>query len=267
MSRPHSLILAAGLFSIVPMPVASELTRDDARRALRWFPLLGALIGLAGGLIGALLLLVSDAHLLAAVLTVLVWQGLTGGMHLDGLADSFDGLAALGSRKEGRDANRALAVMHTPDTGAMGVAAIVLVLLTQVAALAGAPDARALLVLAVLAPATGRAAVLLASRPGVPAARSGGFGALFSEATSPTQMLAVLAGLAGLAAGLGWLLAGGWGAVGLTAAVVLALSVSAAWTKRLVGIFGGLTGDIFGALIEITSTVMAVGGMLALCWV
>lgn len=261
---PFGLALTAGFFSIIPMPALTELGVDETRRALRWFPTLGALFGVVAGLVGAAVLLLSGAQLLAAVLVVLVWQALSGAMHLDGLADSFDGLAALGSRKEGRDAARALEIMRTPDTGAMGVAAIVLVLATQAASLSAAADAKALLALAVLAPAAGRAAILVASRPGVPAARKGGFGALFNEVTPPWQIAVQVLVIAALAGLLGWWAAGLLGAAGLVVALLIALGVSMIWVHRLVDTFGGLTGDMFGAIVEVTTTVMALAGALAL---
>lgn len=261
---PMGLALTAGFFSIIPMPVLTQLGTDETRRALRWFPTLGALFGIAAGAVGAGTLLLSGSQLLAATLVVLVWQALTGAMHLDGLADSFDGLAALGSHKEGRDAARALEIMRTPDTGAMGVAAIVLTLLVQVAALTAAPDAKALFALAVLAPMTGRAAVLVASRPGVPAARKGGFGALFHEVTPLGQVIVQLIVLAAASALLGWWVAGFVGALGLVGALVIALGVSVVWVHRLISTFGGLTGDLFGALIEVTTTVTALAAALML---
>ena len=261
---PFGLALTAGFFSIIPMPALTQLGTDETRRALRWFPTLGALFGIVAGTVGAGTLLLSGSQLLAATLVVLVWQALTGAMHLDGLADSFDGLAALGSHKEGRDAARALEIMRTPDTGAMGVAAIVLTLLVQVAALTAAPDAKALFALAVLAPMTGRAAVLVASRPGVPAARKGGFGALFHEVTPLGQIIVQLIVLAAASALLGWWVAGFLGALGLVGALVIALGVSVVWVHRLTSTFGGLTGDLFGALIEVTTTVTALAAALML---
>ncbi len=261
---PFGLALTAGFFSIIPMPALTQLGTDETRRALRWFPTLGALFGIVAGTVGAGTLLLSGSQLLAATLVVLVWQALTGAMHLDGLADSFDGLAALGSHKEGRDAARALEIMRTPDTGAMGVAAIVLTLLVQVAALTAAPDAKALFALAVLAPMTGRAAVLVASRPGVPAARKGGFGALFHEVTPLGQIIVQLIVLAAASALLGWWVAGFLGALGLLGALVIALGVSVVWVHRLISTFGGLTGDLFGALIEVTTTVTALAAALML---
>ena len=264
MSRPHPLALAAGFFSIVPMPPVTDIEPAQARKALAWFPVLGLAIGLLAGAVGAGVLLLSGAHLLAAALTVITVQLLVGAMHLDGLADSVDGLAALGSRKDGRDAARALEIMRAPDIGAMGVVAIVLVLLAKVGALAAAPDPRALLVLAALAPAVGRIAALAASRRGVPAVRPGGFGALFANTSSPAVVLVEIGVVTLLVAGLGWWLGGMPAALGLLVTLLITLTIAEAWTTRLVRTLGGVTGDIFGALIELGTTVWLIGGALTL---
>ncbi|WIY81750.1 adenosylcobinamide-GDP ribazoletransferase [Propionimicrobium sp. PCR01-08-3] len=262
--KPFGLALAAGFFSIIPMPALTEIGTDETRRALRWFPSLGALFGLIAGLVGAGALWLTGSHVFGAVLVVLIWQVLTGAMHLDGLADCFDGLAALGSRKDGRDAARAMEIMHTPDTGAMGVATIVLVLLTQVGALSAASSPDELLTLAILAPVAGRTAILVASRPGVPPARKGGFGALFHEITPVLQIVLQVLLVAVIAAALGWWTTGWAGAAALIVSLVIALGASMIWVRRLVGTFRGLSGDMFGAIIEVTTAVMSVAGALAL---
>ena len=115
--------------------------------------------------------MVGRRRLLGGVLAVAVLALLTGGLHLDGLADTADGL---GSR---RPAAEALAIMRRSDTGPLGVATLLLVVLIQVSALATVPrglDGAGALVLAVV---TGRVAVLLATgapRPGVRVGRAGG---------------------------------------------------------------------------------------------
>ncbi len=263
-TRPPGLALAAGLFSVVPMPPVIELTRDDVRRALTWLPTLGLLIGSTGGLAGGAVLWLSGAQLLAAVVAVLATQALVGAMHLDGLADSADGLAALGSRKSGRDAARAMEIMRAPDTGAMGVVAIIGVLLVDVAALTTAAEPRSLLVLAALAGLTGRLAILVATRPGLPAARPDGFGALFAGA-APSRQVVAQSVFGVLTAGVaGWWLGGWWAAAGLLAAFLVAQVTMAAWTGWLVRTLGGLTGDLFGAINEVAAAVFLAAAALLL---
>lgn len=264
MRSPHPLALAAGFFTVVPMPSVTELSPRQARQALAWFPVLGALLGALGGGVGVLSAWLGSGPLLAGLLTVVCWQLLTGAMHLDGLADSFDGLAALGSRKQGRDTARALEIMRAPDIGAMGVVAIVLVLGVQVAALADLLESRQLLVVASLATANGRLAILLASRRGVPSARHGGFGALFANTTAPGLVAGQVFAWALFSAALGWWAAGPRGGIGLPAAVLLTQTAAWWWTRGLVRHFGGMTGDIFGALIEVTTAIFLLTVTLAL---
>lgn len=259
----NALQLAVGLFSIIPAP-AAEIGPEQARRALLGFPALGLLFGLAVGSVGAGLTLLSGAQPLAAVLIVVGWQLLVGGMHADGLADTFDGIAALGSRKAGRDAHQALEVMRAPDIGAMGVVAIIATLGVQAAALASAPSIRAMLVLAVLGPFVGRLAVLTASRRGVAPARRDGFGALFADTTA-TGTIAGWLGVAVLISSLGgWWLAGPFGAFAVTSTLLLCLGLAELWRIQLCRRFGGITGDMFGAISEVTCALLLATGALVL---
>lgn len=262
--RPNPLALVAGFFSVVPMPAFTEITKADARAVMRWFAPLGALIGLASGLIGGLTAWLTGTTLLPAVLAVVTSQLLVGAMHLDGLADTIDGLSAVGSRKAGRDAARGLEIMAKPDIGAMGVVAVVCVLLAQVAALASAPGPMALGGMALLAPTVGRLAVLIASRRGVPPARPGGFGALFCEVVSVGEAMVHVAVVALLAGGLGWWLGGPFTGLALVGALLAGLGCSLMRTRHLVHVFGGVTGDMFGFLIEVVTAVFLVAAALLL---
>ncbi len=125
-----------------------------------------------------------ERQLLGAALAMMLLALLTGGLHLDGLADTADGL---GSR---RPAPQALEIMRRSDAGPFGVAALVLVLLVQVCALASLPPGRGAAAL-VLAAVTSRVAVVLAT--GSPSARPSGFGALVAGRTSAAGRAATVA--------------------------------------------------------------------------
>jgi adenosylcobinamide-GDP ribazoletransferase len=244
---------ALGLFTILPVKAAPEIGRDDAARAVLWLPTVGLLVAVPAA--GVLLAVQAGGHsgprrLLAAALAVGVLALLTGGLHLDGLADTADGL---GSR---RPRDEALAIMRRSDIGPFGVAALLFTVLVQVTALAtvapGWPDAAALAVAAV----TGRTAVVLATGPGSPAARPDGFGALVAGATTVrarrTAGAALLAVVA-LAATAAW----GWHPAVRGAAAVLAGLCAADLLRRLARRrLGGMTGDVFGALVEVSAAVM-----------
>ncbi|WP_308286822.1 adenosylcobinamide-GDP ribazoletransferase [Actinomadura parmotrematis] len=227
--------LAVSLLTVVPVPVGAV-----DRRAARWAMLLAPAVGLLVGGAAALVLLAAGAlglpGTLGAVLAVGSSAALTRALHLDGLADLADGL---GSRKP---AAGALAIMKRSDIGPFGVVTLLLVLLVQVAAVAGAPHP-ALAVL--VAAAAGRLALPWACRAGVPSARSGGLGDLVAG-TVPTAGAAA-ATAAVLAFGA---VAGVPGVLAVAAGLAAALAMLAHARRRL----GGITGDVLGALVEIAAT-------------
>jgi adenosylcobinamide-GDP ribazoletransferase len=235
------------MFTVIPVPAVMD--EEAAGRAVRWLPGVGVLVAVpaAAGLLAVQAGGAGPARrLLAAVLAVTVLALLTGGLHLDGLADTADGL---GSR---RPPGEALDIMRRGDAGPFGVAALVLVLLIQVAAIAalppGWPGAAAL----VLAAVTARTAVVLATGPRFPPARPGGFGALVAARTPGGIRLSALAVLLAAAAAAelaaGPLLAGR-----VTVATAGGLLAAAAVCRAARARLGGLTGDVFGAVIEVTT--------------
>jgi adenosylcobinamide-GDP ribazoletransferase len=228
------LILAVRFLTIVPVPGEEAEGSGALGRAAWWFPVVG--LGLGAGLVVAdRMLLTVLPPLLGAVLLVAVWKILTGGLHLDGLADAVDGLA-------GRDAERRIAIMRDSHLGVFGVVALGLCLLVFVGALDSVPASRRPAVL-LLAPAVGRLAPLLIG-PLFPAATPGeGSGADFLAGLSPWATPVYVAGL--------WILSatmlGSWGGLVLS----LALASVLLWAVFLVSRVGGLTGDALGGAVEI----------------
>jgi adenosylcobinamide-GDP ribazoletransferase len=249
--RTASWRAALSLFTVIPVRAPAELDADATARAMFWLPAVGLLLGLAaaGGLaIAAAGRPSVPRQLLGAAVAVALLAALTGGLHLDGLADTGDGL---GSRRPAADA---LAIMRRPDIGPLGVVTLVLVLLIQVTALAAVPRGWPAVAALVLAAVTGRVAAVLAT--GVPAARPGGLGALVAGRTGrPGRLAAALVLLAAVVpAGLA---VGGVAAVlrGLAAALagLLAGGLLARTARRRLG---GTTGDVFGAIIELSTAVV-----------
>jgi adenosylcobinamide-GDP ribazoletransferase len=165
-------------------------------------------------------------------------------MHVDGLADTADGLGCYGPPE------RALAVMREGGVGAFAVVTLVVVLGAQAAALAELASAGPSTVAAVaLACAAARAGFCWVARRGVPAARPGGLGALVAGSQPWWVPAAWWTALAGAGLALGPRAAIG---VVLGAALVVALS----WhTARR---FGGMTGDVLGAANELATTAVLV---------
>jgi adenosylcobinamide-GDP ribazoletransferase len=244
---------ALSLFTVAPVRVRGELTRADAVAALRWLPAVGAVVGALAGLpLTAVRHWAAHANGLGAVLAVAALVLTTRALHLDGLADTADGL---GSRAP---AERAREIMRRSDVGPFGVVAVALVLLVDVAALAdlGGDSWRPVAALAVAA-ATGRVAVVAAAHRRVPSARSDGFGAYVATSTST----AVVAGevLAVLAFGLGMAAATGANLLGWAIAQLGGLAVALALCAHAVRRLAGVTGDVFGALIEIGTAATLAG--------
>jgi adenosylcobinamide-GDP ribazoletransferase len=244
---------ALSLFTVIPVGGDGALAADDGTRAIRWLPVVGLLLGLAGGCV---VLAVGVANgsgpgrALGAALAVALIALLTGGLHLDGLADTADGL---GSR---RSPAEALDIMHRSDIGPMGVATVVLVLLVQVMALAAISSLSLAAAALVLAEVTGRVSVVIATAS--PAARPGGFGALVAGQTTMSDRVltvAALAGavmLAGFADGAPGLVVRGLVCAG-TGLLIGGLLQSIA-RRRL----GGVTGDVFGGILMLSATTVLV---------
>ncbi|MCL6636388.1 MAG: adenosylcobinamide-GDP ribazoletransferase [Alicyclobacillus sp.] len=229
------LILALQFATVLPLPAVSAQARD-VRWSMAFFPLAGALLGaVAWGVRTAL-----TPHLSAfagAVVALALYTLATGALHLDGWMDVADGLAC---RKPPAEA---LAVMRDSRIGAAGAVAGGVLLLGQVSALANLPPQQLWAYL--LPPACARLMAVWAMCR-LPAAQADGVGAQF--AGHVPRGAALLAELWPLAVSLAWLV---WGGQWLSVLRVWLVSLAGgwAWTFWLCRRFGGLTGDMYGALI------------------
>lgn len=194
------------------------------------------------------------ADLLAAVAAVALLAWFTRGLHLDGLADTADGLGVKGVGPAAR--TRRLEVMRQPDVGAFGAITVLLLLLLQISALLLCIVAGHGVVSLIIAVVTGRLAITWACRRGVPSARPDGLGVVVAGSTPPIAVAVLTVAVAAMAFGLGWVGAGR--ALGLSlslvAAVLVALAVSVTFQHRCVRVFGGITGDVLGAATEVATT-------------
>lgn len=241
------LWLALSWLTVLPTP-AHEVGARSSRRAIAFAPLVGCLIG---GIGGVTLWVLSAWHappLLAGLLTVAVFVLFTRGMHVDGLADTADGLGCYGPPQ------RALSVMRDGGAGPFAVVTLVLVLGVQAVALAHLA-ATANWQAVVLACTVGRAGFVLCCRRGMPAARQDGMGYLVAGSQPVPVVVAwwsVLA-VAGAAAvhGTWWL--------GVLA-VVLSGAATAGLLRHVRRRLGGITGDVLGAANELSTTIV-----LAVC--
>jgi adenosylcobinamide-GDP ribazoletransferase len=232
-------LLATGTLSVVRVPAPHRAGRPEAAVAMGLAPLVGALVGAAAALVAEVARRAGTGDLVAAALAVATLAVLTGGLHLDGLADTVDGLAVLRSTRA--DRARALEVMRRGDVGPLGAAALVLLVVVQVAALAHALELWGPGVLPV-ATATGRCTLPVLCARGIPAARPDGLGATVAG-TVPRPVALLVPLLTAVLAGLPL---GGHAAVAVVAGCVVGAALAAHAARRL----GGITGDILGAAVE-----------------
>jgi len=227
------LVVAARYLTIVPLPGRVRSSADALGRSAPWFPVIGLGIGAILAATDRMTQVVFPL-LLAGLITVTVWKLLTGGLHLDGLADCLDGLG-------GRDAEHRLAIMHDSRIGAFGALGLILLLLLEIAAVTELPPSvrsHALLV----APVVARATPPLLARL-FPAAKSEGLGAAFGAGVGPLAVPIALS----VALVVAIVTLRGVGIVVLVVSVVSALVLTRFFAARV----SGITGDVLGAAIEI----------------
>ena len=179
-----SLFAALGFLTVLPLPDCWLGTEEDLGRSLIWFPLVGAMIGMLAAFIDLGLGMILPQTVVSAI-TVLILLAASGGLHMDGLADSADGFFSSRSRE------RMLEIMRDSRSGPMGVMAICGLLLLKVTTLAAVPAPWRMTTI-VLMPLAGRTA-LTVSLAVLPYARStGGLAEVFRPTLRVGLITAVL---------------------------------------------------------------------------
>ena len=243
-----AFLAAVQFLTLAPVRLRAQPSDAQLGSSLLFYPLVGALLGAALSLIAALCAnlppLVTAALLLAALSLA------SGGLHLDGLADSCDALAAGGDRE------RALAIMRDPRCGALGAAAVGVVLIAKFAAFAALATAAAAgaaaVAIAIIAAVTAARAAVIALYLSADYVRPAGLGAAMAANLPRAAGFAVVAVTAvAIAAAC---VAGG-GGLGAAAAMLTAAAVAFMVCRRLmVARIGGATGDTTGATVETVET-------------
>jgi len=227
----NGLAVAIAYLTIVRLPGKREF---DLRRAVVWFPVVGLLLGAVLAVAWTGLVHVTPRPV-AVFLTTLLWVWLTGGMHLDGLADTSDALLSWRNREN------MLEVMRSPQVGAVGMATLVSTLLAKAVALYNLPDAKVAAAL-LCAPLFGRSAQVLSTCL-LPYAKEDGVAVTaFETGRKWPRALAALIPLV-VCLQLGW----------ESAALVVVGTFALTFTLlvRIRRLLGGMTGDTLGAVTEI----------------
>ena len=232
----RALRLAIAFLTIVPVPIGKdEATPAEIAEARYAYPFVGLMIGLAFAALSELLRRAGVDAGPSAFLLVAMSAILTGGLHLDGLADTADGLFLWG------DADRRLTVMRDPRVGSFGVVALLLLILGKFAALSSLGDLSRSF--AMVGAATVARSLILISAGLAPYARPEGTGRSLVEAA--TRRDAMVGSVTAMIIGA---LSAGWR--GLLASVV-AIGLASWLTGQARRKLGGVTGDILGAVVEL----------------
>lgn len=233
--NPRTFIHAVQFLTRLPTPSLATFEPEDLTRSAVWFPVVGVIVGVA--LAAAVWVGSVATPWVGALLGLVVWTWITGGLHLDGLADVADGLGAAH-----RNPERFLEVLRDPHIGAFGTMAIATQLIAKLVLLAALPVPAALVAL-ILIPAWARWGTQVWSLAVPPLAK--GTGERFSWKISRSVVIGQGAAL--VAASV-------WLAPALLGALVIVPAAVLYWRHRL----GGITGDCLGASVEVTETLLLV---------
>lgn len=226
------------------IPVSYSFVADDCQlgRSVLYYPPIGLLIG--GLLAVAAMLLTNSPAMVAAAILLTIWVLLTGGLHLDGLADCADAwVGGFGDRQ------RSLRIMKDPASGPVAVALLVLVLLLKWTALAALIEQNRLMPL-LMAPLLGRSAIVLLMLSTPYVSPQGLAEKLLRHLPETAARWVAGLSLAVAAFLLGWL--------PMLLAILLLIWLRHAAISRL----GGVTGDVYGAAVELVETAVLLGAVL-----
>ena len=238
----NSFLASVTFYTIVPIPHQRKL---EFKRIARWAPIIGIFLGGVLGLVDQGLYFLSIPKLTRTVLVIALWIVFTGGLHLDGVIDTADGLSVL-------ERQRRLEVMKDSLTGAFGVMAGVILILLKTVALADLESHRWLALM--ISAGWGRWAQVIAISC-YPYLRKTGKGSFHKESIKPLPDISLglfclisLSGVYLLNNTTEWLKA--------IFIIIIGSGIALATTQWFYHHFKGYTGDIYGALVEWTEALI-----------
>ena len=234
-----SLLAAFQFLTTLPLPLKTSV--EDFGKSVPWFPLTGLFVGAGAALVFGGLSYLEVPPLLVAVLTVLTLTLLSGALHLDGVADSFDGLFSH------RDRECMLEIMRDSAIGTMGVLGLVFIIILKISALFYYSSSKHSLLLLILIPTIARGVMALGLYFGK-YVRTQGMATEFLKYKNIGRILLLIT----LLAGISWWVGAMQGLVLLGIGIGVALLFNLYVYRKI----GGITGDTLGATSEIVETVL-----------
>lgn len=245
----RSLILMFQFMTRLPIPIEIEMDQKTISKGIVFLPLVGMVVGAISWAVYYLLSFINID--IAALGAVIANVAATGGLHIDGLSDTCDGFFSARSRE------RILEIMKDSRVGTFGVIAIVMVLLAKYTLISNLPQDMALLALVLTSGSSRFAAAFLITFG--KSARPGGLGDMFSSSSSKGYFWASAAVFAAIG-----IIFGGWSFI-ISLVVILAFSLLL--MRRSYRIIGGLTGDVYGAGIEICDVLGLITFLVVGAWI
>lgn len=264
------MLLALQFLTILPVRVKGMVSEKELAQSATFFPLVGAFQGLLAALSSMILLKIFSSEIVAGLI-ILIFILSNGGFHLDGLSDTFDALATKSTGDKEADISRRLAIMKDSTTGAIGVMAIVIVILLKFLFIKDLLTTKMVVLpisILFLMPVFSKWTMLLAMYHGTPA-RQDGLGRIFIENVKANTLIFSSIIVLGLCTGVAKLyLLQVFPRTGIVAlfmmvfASLYGFSLIAVWFCRKR--FNGLTGDTLGALSEISEIIFLM--VIAIWW-
>lgn len=241
-----SLIEGIRFLTRIPLGNAEYTDVVALGKSVSWFPLIGGIIGIIE-LAVYVFFMRWHMTLMAAFFTVLSGYVLTGAMHADGFMDTCDGYFS------GRSRERSLEIMKDPHAGVFGICGVIFLILGKFIFLEGIDNYHTALMAVFTAPILGRLSMALSASE-YPYARPNGIGRIFSDSSTSKTSAAVFITslLPAILFGFSYLIL-----LGISLIVMMAVN------RELVIKFGGLTGDTYGAVSEITEFTVYLAASLA----
>ena len=223
----------------IPLKMDFEISDDDFVKGIWYMPMIGLLIGI---ILYGLYFIASRFFppLVTSAIIIISYIFITGGLHLDGLADTSDAVFSYRSRE------RMLEIMKDSHIGTFGVVAIALYLLGMAALLTEAPEA------CLIFPLAGRSASLLSCASN-PYARTSGMGKSIIDGTKPRHVIFAAALTIISAAALYFINANAAASIIIIIAFAASMLSIFFITRSISRKLGGITGDVLGFVIEISS--------------